>query len=136
MIIPHPNSVTFDGLPIIDVAFLLIDQHATRELIEWSDGGPHPVFADIVERRTTITLIRTPSRAEPALPAISAAGELTLVFSDAGTNTDAARKRLTATCVVREIASPPTGPAGIRQSISLIALSSDGASDPIVIQAA
>lgn len=134
MLIHQPHSVTFGGTPLPDVASIAIDRTAAREALEWSDAGPHAVFADIPEQRTTITLVRAPSRGEltPLLPAQME--ELTFVYSAAGTPTDALRRRVTAMCVVRDVRHALDHARGTsRQIITMIAVALSGDSNPVTI---
>ena len=135
MLLPHPNSLTFADTPLPDATLVTIDRAAAKEILDWSDNGPHPIFADVPEQRTTITIVRTLTRGDLAAPRPGEQGDLTFVFSAAGANTDAQRKRLSATCVVRDIRHElnPAKPGGAhaRQLITLLALSPTGTEDPI-----
>lgn len=137
MLLPIPNSLVFDGLPLPDATLVTIDRTAAREAVEWTDAGPHPAFADVPEQRTTITIARSLTSGDLAAPSPSRRGELTFLFSASGGTTDAARKRLRADCVVREVRHDlnPAAPSA-RQLITLLALSPDGATDPITIESA
>lgn len=134
MLLPLPDTLSFDGLALPDAAAVLIDRAAARAVLDWSDAGPHPVFADVPEQRTTITIVRTLTRGDFAAPAPGQAGELAFLFSAAGTSTDADRRRFSAQCVVRDVRHEMNpAAAAARQSITLLALSPDGATDPIAI---
>jgi hypothetical protein len=131
LLIPHPDTLAFDGLALPDALSITIDRAAAREILDWTDDGPHPTFADIPEQRTTITIARKPAPGDLTAPLPAQLGELSFIFSPAGT--DAARKRLRAQCVVREVRHDLASP---RQFITLLALSPHGSTDPIVIEEA
>lgn len=132
MLILSPRRVRFDTMEWTDVSLIAIDRAAAREAIEWSDLGPHPIFADVPEQRTTIRIVRHLDRGDLAAPAPGLAGELVFEVSPAAT--EAGRRTHAAQCVVlgvrHELGAGTRGPAAV-QTIELIALSTDGAAEPL-----
>ena len=47
MLVMNPRSVSFDGELLEDVTSVVIDRRGERVVVEWSDEGPHAVFADV-----------------------------------------------------------------------------------------
>lgn len=134
MLLPLPNSLTFGEIALSDAAVVTIDRAAAKAVLDWSDAGPHPVFADVPEQCTTITIARDLIRGDLSAPAPGQLGELAFLFSAAGANSDAARKRFTAACVVRDVRHEllPARPAA-RQLITFLPISPDGTQDPVTI---
>lgn len=134
MLILSPQLVRFDSQEWTDVSLIAIDRVAAREAIEWSDLGPHPMFADVPEQRTTIRLVRRLDRGDLSAPAPGQLGALSFEVSPAAT--EAGKRIHTAQCVVlsvrHELSTGPKGPSAM-QTIELVALSSDGAADPVAI---
>ena len=129
MLILNPRQVTFAGSPWNDVTLIALDRTAARLVIDHSDHGPHPTLADAPQQRTTLRVVMD----LPGLDAPTPGDTGTLTFTTSPTASDASAQTLSATCVVtgvtHEIAfkRPPT------RTIELIALSSDGAADPITL---
>ena len=135
----HPASVTFADTPLDNVLTIAVERLAAREVVEFSDLGPHAAYADMPEIRTNIILVRRPS--PPELTAVHPGDAGELVFTAAGGTSDAARVRVRVLCAVREVrydfndgGAGPGARATPRQMLTFIALSPDGAPDPIVIE--
>lgn len=126
MLLPHPTRVTFGDLALDAVASVAVDRLAAREIVEFSDLGPHAAFADVPELRTHISLVRRPDRPDSALPLPGDQADLS--FTVATGAHDARRTRFRARCVLREIRHDT---AAARQTLAFIALSTDGAADPL-----
>lgn len=135
MLILNPPTVQLGPHTLDDVALLAIDRVAHRKAEEWSDAGPHPVFADVPEQRTVVRIVRRLERDDPAPPL---PGEQhTLAFHTSPNLSDADRRRISiaaavVTAVTHQVGGGPSG-RGAQQTITLTALSPDGASDPISI---
>lgn len=130
----HPATVAFGTLTLDAVVAVTIDRLAAREAVEFSDAGPHVAFADIPEQRTLITITRRLDR--PDLTALRPGDQADLSLTAAVGASDAARARLTAPCVALSVRHHLSA-AGPRptalQTITLIAVSTDGAADPITL---
>lgn len=130
-----PQSVTLFGAPLADVDALAIDRRSSKQTEERTDLGPHLVFADVPEQRVTVSITRTLTRDEASTLRPGQQGELRFTVSPS--DSDARRRTFVATVVLLSIdhdlstrAGAAAG-AGARQRIHAVALSTDGASDPI-----
>lgn len=138
MLIITPAAVRFDTLTLDDVSLIAIERAAERAVIEWSDFGPHPVFADVPEVRTSVKLSRRVHRGDLAAIAPGQMGELSFVVSPAGTA--AAAKKHAAQCVVMSVkydlaqpaGSAAKGPSAV-QVIECVAVSASGSAEPFVV---
>jgi hypothetical protein len=138
MLIMTPTSVRFDTLTLDDVMLIAIERSAERAVVEWSDLGPHPTFADVPEQRITVKLSRRVHRGDLAALAPGQMGELSFVVSPQGTA--AAAKKHAAQCVVLGVryelvhaaGSTAKGPSAV-QVIELVAVSASGSAEPFVV---
>lgn len=132
MLLLNPSTVTLGPHTFSDVVLLTIDRTAERTAEEWSDAGPHPVFADIPEQRTLVRIVRRPERDDLAPP--RPGEQHALVFNTSPNLSDADRRRIAiAAAVVTGVTHQVGGPKGAQQTITLTALSADGAADPVTI---
>lgn len=136
MLITTPTSVRFDTLTLDDVVMIAIERAAERAVVEWSDLGPHPTFADVPEQRITVKVSRRMARGDLAAPTPGQLGELSFVVSPAGTV--AAAKKHAAQCVVLVVKYDLVSGAGSKQPsavqiLELVAVSSSGSAEPFVV---
>lgn len=134
MLILNPSRVRFAGAAWEDVTRVAVDRAATRKVVEWGDAGPHVVLADVPEQTVTITVERQLARDGFDAPRPGESGELTLYASPVGS--EAGRVRVRATCVVLAVTHELSARKGALRVVELIAVSTDGAADPVVITAA
>ena len=132
MLLLNPQSVKFGSAVWSDVTAVLVDRAPEREVVEWSDSGPHAVFADVPEQRVSVRVTRRLIRDAAAAPRPGDSAELDVYTSPSAG--DALRQRLRATCVVTGVSHELSAQRGAIQTIMLIAISSDGATDPIVVE--
>lgn len=132
MLVLNPRQVTFDGERWEDVTAVSIDREAAREVVEWGDLGPHVVLADAPEQRVTVKVTQQVVRDDIDSPRPGDAGELSFHTSPAGT--DAGRRRVRASVVVVRCAHEVGQKAGAVRVVEMVAVSSDGAADPIVVE--
>ena len=132
MLLLNPQSVTFGAATWDGVTSVSIDRATTREAIEWSDCGPHIVFADCPEQRITIKVIREVTRDDLGSPHPGDAAEA--VFHTSPTSATAGRTRIRADCVITAVTHEISQKKGALQTITLTALSPNGATDPITIE--
>lgn len=128
MLILNPTHVTFAGTQWPDVTAVVIDRDAIRAAISYGDHGPHPTFADVPEQRTTLEVTMDLPRGDLSTARPGDQGTLTLYTSP--TSSDAQRRKLTATGVVTNV-QHKVGDKSATRTITLVALSTDGATDPI-----
>lgn len=134
MLLLRPTDVRFDGLNWTNVLALAVSRTPEREVVAWNDLGPHPTFADVPERRTTLTIVRAIASDELADPELGRQGTLTFTLTRSAS--DASLRRAAALCVVTSVKYDLAGAGTPRQTITLIALApsaSSGAGEPIVI---
>lgn len=129
----NTSEVVLLGEALAGVRSVVVDRSTTRAAVEWSDAGAEVVFADSAERRVDVTIVREGEVASGAFataPALGAMGELSFVASPNGS--DANRVRVEATVVVLDVTHALVRAGGARQTIKCIAVSDDGASEPVV----
>ncbi len=137
MLILNPGIVTFGARTLGDVVMLTVDRSAHRRVEEWSDAGPYAVFADVPEQRVRVRVVQELSREDVGGASPGEAG--TLTFRTSPASAESGRRKAAASAVVvgvtHEIVS--RGSAGgrptARRIIELIAVSPDGAADPITL---
>ena len=135
MLIPTPAHVRFDTLTLDDVTLIAIERSADRAIVDWSDLGPHPTFADVPEQRITVKVSRRVHRGDLAALFPGQMGELSFVVSPQGTA--AAARKHAAQCVVLAVKydllrAAAKEPSAI-QTIELVAISSSGSAEPFVV---
>ena len=130
MLILTPSNVTFGSFTFSNISSIMIDRASTRRIIEWSDDGPHPVFVDCPEQRITITAVQELAQGELSSPIPGTSA--TLSFSTAHNRSAAGWSRITVPAVLVAI-THDSKPRGFIRSLSFIAVSPRGDSDPISI---
>lgn len=131
MLILNPRLVKFGPSVWSDVTLIAIDRDASRLALEWSDLGPHPVFADAPEQRLTIRVVQEIARDDLDTP--RPGDQATLVFYTSPTGADARRRKVTVTAVVTGVSHELSLTRGTQRRTTLTALSPTGAADPVII---
>lgn len=129
MIWLDPSRVTLGGDALEGVSSVSVDRKATRFVEEYSDTGPHVVFADAPEQRVTARLIRTVGESGAGALRPGDSGEL--AFEVGASASAAGARRISMQVVIQSIANKVDPKAGATQTIECVALSSDGATDPV-----
>jgi len=132
MLVLNPREVTFDGETWGNVSLVAIDRKAETSVVEFGDLGPHAVFADVPARRVEIRVERDVVRDDLGGPLPGQIGEL--AFFTAPTASNAGRKRVTSQAVVLGVRHELSTKKGAIRRIDLVAVSPDGAQDPVSIQ--
>lgn len=132
MLILNPDEVTFAGEPWPEVVAVVVERAAEKSILEWSDLGPHAVYADVPEERMTIRITRLLSTSVFELPGPGALGEV-VFFASMGTS-DARRRRVRAVCVIERIAYQFVQKSGATQIVTLVAVSGAGNVSPVTIE--
>lgn len=128
MLVIRPWSVTLLGKSLHNVEALTVDRLSGGLALERSDKGPHVVFADAPEQRVVIR-VRRQLTADEATPARAGeAGELRWTRS---AGTDAGSREFVASVVVERVEHELSARAGAAQRIEMVAISMDGAADPV-----
>ena len=125
----NPGAVTFGGETIEHAESVTIDREAVRAVEEFADGGPHVVFADVPAQRVRVRLVRRITEAELGGIVPGDLGELRFrASSNAG---DGGSTVTVAQAVVRSVTHALSRSGEARQTIEFVAVSEDGASDPV-----
>lgn len=132
MLLLNPESVKFGSSLWTDVTGVVIDRAAERLAAEWSDMGPYAVLVDVPEQRVTVRVTRRLVRDTPSSPVPSDAAELTVCTSPGAG--DARRRRIRIQCVVTGVTHDMKDQRSATQTITLLAVSSDGAANPVTVE--
>lgn len=130
MIWLNPRRVTIHGAELRYVSVVMVDRSGDRVVVEHSDEGPHAAFVDVPEQRVTIALTRTIVGEGAGSLRPGDSGVLT--FRTAASASDAEVREVSATVVITSIEHKVDSKRGAQQTITCIAVSSDGVSDPVV----
>lgn len=131
MLVLNPSSVTFGNATWSNVTALVIERAAQKQVTEWSDNGPHAVLADVPEQVVTIRVVSEVVNDDANGPSPGASGVLK---ATTGRNaSDALRRVITASVVVVGVAYEVSLKKGAVRTVELVAVSSDGASDPVSV---
>ena len=131
MLILNPRQLTFANETWPNISLVTIDRKCARPAINWSDNGPHPTFVDAPEQQVEVQVVMEVEREDLDTPRPGDLG--TLTFETSPTASDAARRRITMTAVITNVTHELSLRRGALRTIDLIAVSSDGATDPIAI---
>jgi hypothetical protein len=137
MLMLQPRLVRFAGMTLENVTHVTLSREPAREVVEWSDGGPYAVFADVPEQRVVAVIRQELVREDWGDVRPGTMGTLTIVTAPAGA--DGRRRRLTATAVVLASASDVRGGSSdgraprAERSVRLVLVSPDGAADPVAM---
>ena len=125
------ERVQFDGVEYRNVLSVSIDRKATLIAKEWSDFGPHVVFADVPEREVIVHVKRQVTESAPEAP--KPGDHVSLSFQTAIGATDAQRRSVQASVVVLGTSIAFAPKQGWVESIECLAISADGEADPITM---
>jgi len=115
------------------VSAIAIDRSTERSALQWSDLGPHVVFADAPEQRVTARVWREPSAEEADAAALLRPGTaVSLSFRTSRGGSEAAARRVFTDAVVLEVRHE-VGRRGATQRVALVCVSSGGADDPVQV---
>lgn len=138
VLILNPQSVVFGSATLERVSFVVIERVGARVVVEWGDGGPQVVFADVPEQRVNAKVVQDMDVAAVDGPRPGNSGELTFVASMSGA--DGGTKTVSATAVVTgvqyEIGRSTAGtgvPPRATRTLNFVLVSSDGAADPVMV---
>ncbi|MBL8876944.1 MAG: hypothetical protein JNM86_14195 [Phycisphaerae bacterium] len=136
MLFLNPTKLSLLSADYSNIESVSIDRLAHREVTEYSDAGPYAVFADIPESKVEIAITQRLDTGAMTIndqsltgPKPGQQGTLELITSP--NSSQAQRKKLTTQVVIRavryDLAAKP------KRTISLVAISPDGATDPITL---
>jgi hypothetical protein len=131
MLVLNPKAVRFAAATWEGVRAIAIDRLPRREALEWSDFGPHIVFADVPRSRVRVRLFLDGPDLfdDPVRPGDE--GILSFVLAPGAVA--ARNRRVSITCVAVRVAHDLRAGRWTRR-IEFVALSPDGAADPVRIE--
>ncbi len=131
MLLFNPKTVRFGDSTWDGVRSVAIARRAERLVEEWSDDGPYCVLADVPEQRVSIAITQELAGEDLRAPKPGEAGALAFHASPAAG--DAGRIRVRTHAVVTSIDYEVSHRHGARRTVTLLAITHDGALDPITI---
>jgi len=129
MLIVNPDEVVFAGQALDEVRQIVVDRRGVREVVEFGDLGPHAVFCDIPEVRVEVRVRRELLHSVTGGPVPGDMGDL--LVRTAPTGGDAIGTTLSCQAVVMRVTHDIRAGGGAIQTITLLAISPDGAGDPL-----
>lgn len=134
MLLLHPTHITLNTTPLPAVTAIAISRKAKSLLTDFTDTGPHPTFADVPERLTTITITRHLPEPDDAGAALSLGDQLDLAFTARRTPDAPHALRFSARIVLTAVESALSESKALTQTITAVAVSTTGSTDPLTIQ--
>jgi hypothetical protein len=135
MLMMSPRVVKFGAVVIERVVAVAVDRAAAKSAVEWGDGGPHVVFADVPEQRVTVTVRQVLTREDAADLTPGTSGML--VFFTGPTGAEGGRRKISGTAVLMGAESDVRGGEGVDASagrtLRFVMVSADGSADPITV---
>ena len=131
MLLLNPRTVRFGSAIWDNIAAIAIDRAAHKTIEDWSEGGPYATLADVPEQKVRITIAQDLARDDISAPRPGDAA--TLTFYTAPALADSGRKKVSTTAVVLSVQHELSLKKGAIRTITLAAVSADGAADPITI---
>lgn len=125
-----PERVSFAGTELQSVRAVAVSRTVNRGVSEYSELGPHCVFADVPEQRTKVTVIGSVGADDLAPPALASCGVLEVRVARAPGRMK--RKEIRMLAMVTHVSYRAT-PGGAERTIELEALSIDGRADPVTV---
>lgn len=133
MIWLNPQTVTLGSTTLDEVSSVSIDENAARLVVEHQDGGPHVVFVDVPEQKIVVKIRRRVVTDEVLELDLGESLALTMrTAQSGGDGLDGVQ--VTATVVITDLAYDVDRKRGAELIITAIAVSSDGATDPVTVQ--
>lgn len=134
MLALHPDNVRLMGESLGAVESIAIDRRAERLLVERGDTGPHAVFVDAAEVRVTATLVRALEHGDDGALRPGMSGSLR--FETAPGASGARRRVWEADVVIASVEHEVGTRRSARQRVVMVAVSADGAADPVRVEGA
>lgn len=131
MLVLTPELVRFASQTWPAVRTVAVSRQTDSELVDWSDRGPHAVFADAARQSTRVRIVMGVGVDELSLPMPGTSGELSIrARQGAG---DGMRAEVRTTAVLTAISYRMSSKDAPERIIDLVALSTDGRQDPITV---
>lgn len=133
MLLLQPKSVRFGDTDWAGVRSVAIDYKSEKAIAEWSDDGPHVVFADVARQKVVIRVTQELGADDLVTPGLGEAGTLALESARNASGADVSRVDVSG--VVTDVTYTLRGGASATspgtRTITLIAVSADGTTDPV-----
>lgn len=129
MIWLNPEKVSLGSLELRNVTLIAVDRGARRTAEEWTDLGPHVGFADVPEQRIGVLISRRILESETTGP--KPGESYTLTFRTSAGASAAAVRSVGIPVVIRSVEHSVSASGSASQKIRAVAVSSDGAADPV-----
>lgn len=129
MIVLNPQRVTFGSVELRHVVSVAVNRKAELLVVDYSDLGPHVAFVDAPRQRVTVTIVR--SVVENELTSLEPGQSATLMFRTAPTAASPKSLQVSMTAVVATVEFDTTAKRGMEQTVTLVAVSEDGAAEPV-----
>jgi len=127
----NPRSVVFGSATWSGVTSVSVDRDAERLVSELGASGPHVVLADVPEQRVRVKVVQEMDGDDLAAPE---PGEMAAMSFTASANASGAgQTEVSLTAVVTGVRYEVSRRGGAVRTVSLIAVSSDGVADPVVV---
>lgn len=137
MLVLNPTKVVFDGDAWDGVRAIVIDQEQETLVEGWNESQPYEVLVDVARNRVRVKVVQEIGPEGLDSPALSAEGLLEFHGSVGGSG--AGRKRVRGTCVVvgvrHDLGPTGSGRGAPTRTVEFIAISEDGATHPLEIEA-
>jgi hypothetical protein len=133
VLIIDPREVSFGASTWSGVTSVAIERKAARSFAEYAGTGPHVVLADVPEQRVEVTVVQELLGEDMDAPVPGWAGELS--FETALNGSAAGRKRVSMQAVVLGVRYAASRKSGSVRTVELLAVSADGATDPVSVEA-
>ena len=133
MLIVDPREVSFGAVTWAGVTSVAIERSAAKSFAEFGAVGPHVVLADVPEQRVEVTVVQEFLADDMDAPVPGEAGALS--FETALNGSDAGRRSVSMTAVVMRVRYSASRKSGSVRTVELLAVSSDGAADPVTVAA-
>lgn len=133
MLIIDPREVVFGASTWAGVTSVSIERRAAKSFAEYAGTGPHVVLADVPEQRVEVTVVQELLSDDMDAPVPGWTGGLS--FETALNGSQAGRTRISMQAVVLGVRYSASRKSGSVRTVELLAVSPDGAADPVTVEA-
>lgn len=133
MLVLNPRSVVFGSSTWAGVTSVSVDRDAERLVAEIGASGPHVVLADVPEQRVRVRVVQEMEGDDLGSP--TPGEQAALGFVTAPNASSAGQRAVDLTAVVTGVRHEVSRRGGAVRTVSLLAVSPDGVSDPVSVTA-
>jgi hypothetical protein len=132
MLIISPREVAFGGAVWTGIAAAVVDRSAAQTIEEFGENGPYAAFADVPRQRVRVRIVQDVVGEEGhTAPGPGQEAVLSITMAQAGRPRS---RRLSTKAVILAVEHEVSLKRGSVRTITLAAVSIDGAADPITIE--